>query len=745
MMRDALRLARRLPIAAAIGLFLLAAVVLLRIGDPLPLEMLRLRTFDVLQTIRPRESTERPVVIVDLDDASLKALGQWPWPRTLLADLVQRLTDLGAVAIGFDVIFPEPDRTSPSLAAEAMRGLDEETRAKLRQLPGNDQVFAEALRASNVVLGQSGLRAAVVSSPGDGAPALPARVQTNLAVLGPDPKDQLVTFPLLLENVPVLEHAAAGRGLISMKPERDAVIRRVPLISLAHGVVSPALTIDMLRVATQSDALLLKADAVGVRSVVIAGFEIPTDGNGQLWPHFNKHDPSRYIPAVDVLEGRLPAGALAGKLVLIGTSAVGLLDIKATPLDAAIPGVEIHAQVIENILTQSALSRPSSAVLVEIGITVLVGLAIIGFSPYLGAGVLFLLGGGIAASLVGLAWYYFVAERYLFDLSFPFLGSFSVYLVTVFANYLQTYRERSRIRTAFQQYLAPALVDQLSKSPEKLVLGGEQRDMTVMFSDVRGFTAISELYRDDPQGLTSLMNRLLTPLTNAIIHEHGTIDKYIGDSIMAFWSAPLHVPDHEYHACEAALQMLDRLAELNAARHREAESAGQAFIPLRIGIGINAGPCVVGNMGSDLHFNYSVLGDAVNLASRLESQSKSYGVPILVGSRVARAVEGRFALVELDLLQVVGKGQAEAVFTIVGRRDVAQSREFEDFSVVHAAMLEKYRSGDWEGALEAILQGRELAKGFDLEDFYTNYVGRIRKMIASPPENWRGIYVAQNK
>jgi adenylate cyclase len=229
------RLLGRTSIAAAIGLFLLADLVLLRIWDPLPLEMLRLRTFDVLQTVRPRESMEHPVIIVDLDDASLKALGQWPWPRTVLADLVQRVTELGAVAIGFDVIFPEPDRTSPSLAAEAMRGLDEETRAKLRQLPGNDQVFAEALRASKVVLGQSGLRAAVVSSSGDGTSAPPARVQTNLAILGPDPKEQLVTFPLLLENVPVLEHAAAGRGLISMKPERDAVVRRVPLISLADG------------------------------------------------------------------------------------------------------------------------------------------------------------------------------------------------------------------------------------------------------------------------------------------------------------------------------------------------------------------------------------------------------------------------------------------------------------------------------------------------------------------------------
>jgi len=241
------------------------------------------------------------------------------------------------------------------------------------------------------------------------------------------------------------------------------------------------------------------------------------------------------------------------------------------------------------------------------------------------------------------------------------------------------------------------------------------------------------------------MNRLLTPLTNAIIERRGTIDKYMGDSIMAFWSAPLHVPDHEFHACEAALLMLERLAELNGNRQREAESTGQPLIPLRIGIGINTGPCVVGNMGSDLHFNYSVLGDAVNLASRLEGQSKNYGVPILLGSRVARAVEGRFALLELDLLQVVGKGEAEAVYTIVGRQDVVNNRDFESLSALHYAMLSEYREGNWEQALAAILSVRELARKFELEELYNRYVTRIRALMVNAPEEWRGVYVAESK
>jgi adenylate cyclase len=744
-MKAVLRLARHIPIAAMIGLLLLVNFVLLRILDPLPLETLRLRSFDILQTMRPRQSTERPVVIVDLDDASLKALGQWPWPRTLLADLVLRLDELGAAAIGFDIVFPEPDRMSPDSVAASLRGLDDETRAGLRLLPSNDQVFAEALRRSRVVLGQSGLPTRGRPTADEAADARAPRVQTHLAILGPDPSGSLVTFPRLLENVPVLDAAAAGRGLISMKPERDAIVRRVPLVSVADGVVLPALSIETLRVATQSDTLLLRGSAVGVSGVVIAGFEIPTDANGQLWPGFTPHDPARYVSAVDVLEGRVAAGSLAGKLVLVGTSAVGLLDIRATPLDATIPGVEIHAQVIENILGQSALLRPGFAVLAEIGGTVLVSLAIVGISHFVGAGALFLVGGTIAGLLGGIVWYSFATERYLFDLSFPFLATFSVYFVTVFADYLKTYRDRRRIRAAFQQYLAPAVVDQLAKSPEKLVLGGERRDISVMFSDVRGFTSISELYRDDPQGLTSLMNRLLTPLTNAVIQEHGTIDKYMGDSIMAFWSAPLHVPQHEARACEAALLMLQRLAELNATLRSEAQDQRRPFAPMRIGIGITSGSCVVGNLGSDQHFNYSVLGDAVNLAARLEGQTKTYGVPILVGSSVAQAVAGHFALLELDIIRVVGKQEPETIYTVIGRQDLATSPEFAALLASHRGILEQYRAGDWQGALGLILDGRDLAQRFDLVNLYGVYVDRIRKIMISPPEHWDGIYIADSK
>ena len=734
------RLLKRFGLGRAICVVLLVDLVILRVWDPLPLETLRLRTFDLYQVLRPRESPLRPVTIVDIDEASLKAIGQWPWPRTVVADLVTRLTQLGAVAIGFDVVFAEPDRTSPAVAAGAFLGLDEETREKLRRLPSNDDVLAEAMKRSRVVVGQSGFRLA-----GQEANTT-TRIQTGFATLGGDPKPYLFPFPALVRNVAPLEEAAAGRGLFTIRQERDGIVRRVPVVMRAEGLMVPSLSLDLLRVVTGAGAILVRADPGGIRSVAIPGLELPTDGNGQLWINFGPHDPARFVSAKDVLEGRVPPDKVAGKLVLLGTSATGLLDMKTTPIDPVMPGVEIHAQVLENVLTNSMLHAPVLMTLAELAVAVLVSLAIIALAPVIGAGTLLVLGGAVAALIGGISWYYFYHEHILFDVTFPFLASFSIYGMLVFTNYLRAHSERRQIRSAFSQYLSPALVEQLAQSPEKLVLGGEERVMTVLFSDVRGFTTISEMYKHDPQGLTALMNRLLTPMTNVIIERKGTIDKYIGDAIMAFWNAPLDDPAQEANACDAALQMLRCVAEINRAREKEADEAGQPFVPVRIGIGVNTGPCVVGNMGSDLHFNYSVLGDTVNLASRLEGQTKTYGVPIVIGAGTAQAVQGAFAVLEIDFLQVKGKTEPELVYTLLGGADVAETARFQKLRDLNALMLTSYRNQNWAGALEAILQCREAGREFGLDEFYDRYVARIRTLLDQPPEaDWNGVFVAETK
>ena len=733
-------LGRRFTSARALCVVLLLALLFFRVTDPLPLEELRLRTFDIFQVIKPRVAKLRPAVIVDIDEASLRKLGQWPWPRTRVADLITSLTKLGAAAIAFDVVFSEPDRLSPALAADLYRDLDEETRNKLRALPSNDQVMAEAIKQSGrVVLGETGLPTV---QPLSDAQPLPVGV----AAVGGDPKSFVPAFDGLLQNVPILESAAAGRGLFTVLPERDGIVRRVPMVMQAQGKVMPSLSFETLRVATGNSTILVRMNADGIKGVALPGFEMPTDRNGQLWVHFAPHDQARYVSAVDVLEGRIPADRFSRRLVIIGTSAAGLLDLKTTPNNPAMPGVEIHAQVLESILSNSMLSQPWYAVALELAAALLLGVTIIVLAPILGPMVLLLLGVAFIALLVGSSWYLFTEQQLLIDFTFPLLSSLLIYLTLVFTNFVKEQAQRRQIRSAFGQYLSPTLVEQLAQSPEKLVLGGEARDMTIMFSDVRGFTTISEIYKDDPQGLTALMNSFLTPLTNAIIDRKGTIDKYMGDAIMAFWNAPLYDPTHELNACEAALDMLERVERLNREREAAAKASGTLFIPINIGVGINTGRCVVGNMGSDLRFDYSVLGDSVNLASRLEGQCKSYGLPIIIGSRTASAAKDRFALLELDFIAVKGKKEPEVVYSIVGRDDLANSGRFQRWRELNMNMLSRYRSRDWAGALAAVEQGLAADEENRFKTLYNIYYERIRTFQATPPpDDWDGAYALDSK
>jgi len=733
------RWGRRFGLARALALVLLLALAALRIFDPLPIQELRVRVFDLFQVLQPREATERPVVIIDIDEQSLKSVGQWPWPRTRIADLISRLTQMGALVIAFDIVFAEPDRMSPSVAADEFRDLDDATRTKLRALPSNDAVFADALKNSRVVVGESGLPFAVAQPDG-------ARPPIGLATMGGDPRPFLLNFPGLLRNVPQLEQAASGRGLFTIRAERDGIVRRVPIVMQAQGTVMPSLTLEMLRVASGSNTVLIRSDRAGVQNAAVPGFVIPTDRNGQLWIHFAPHDKARYVSAGDVLEGKVPADRVARRLVLIGTSAVGLLDSKTTPIDPVMPGVEVHAQVLESVLTQSVLSSPNYAIGVELIAALSLGIAIIWLAPILSPALLLAFGAAIIAITLGASWYFYQQAGLLFDATYPLLSSALVYLTLIFSNYISEQAQRRRIRSAFGQYLSPALVEQLAQSPEKLVLGGEEREMSILFSDVRGFTTISELYKDDPQGLTSLMNSFLTPLTNAIIDHKGTIDKYMGDAVMAFWNAPLHDERHEYNACEAALEMLHRVDTLNRQREQQANETGQRFIPIKVGVGINTGRCVVGNMGSDLRFNYSVLGDPVNLASRLEGQSKNYGVPIILGSKTASGLRDKFAVLELDCITVKGKTEPESVYTVLGRADVAGSERFGRLNHTVAEMLARFRRQDFSGAADSIARCREIDDGFGLDHLLDLYAERIRVFLQNPPPpDWNGVVVLDSK
>src|SRR6266567_2320706 len=368
--------ARKFGLARLVCLGLLVVFAAVRVWDPPPVQELRLRTFDMFQLIDPRDKKGvRPVTIVDIDDKSLAKFGQWPWSRTRIADLIANLTNNGAVAIGFDVVFSEADRLNPDLVANQMRYLDDATRTKLRELPSNDQILSEAIKRSRVVLGETG-------QPEAGAEIDKTLPFTGVATVGEENAENfLFEFPGLLRNVPIIENVAAGRGLFTIRTERDGLIRRVPMIMRAQGNIMPSLSLEILRVVTGTPTLLVRTDKTGIRAVRLKGVEIPTDKNGQLWVHYARQDPSIYVSAADVLDNSVLPDKIAGKLVLIGTSAVGLNDIKTTPVSPNMPGVEIHAQVLESVLSGAVISQPNYALGVELLAALIIGTLVIIFTP----------------------------------------------------------------------------------------------------------------------------------------------------------------------------------------------------------------------------------------------------------------------------------------------------------------------------------------------------------------------------
>ena len=643
------------------------------------------------------------------------------------------------MAVAIDMVFPEQDRMSPSVIAEAVPQIDRETRTRLAALPENDEIFAEAIRRSRVVVGQAGARRDV-ADPNASGPT------TSFAVLGEDPTKFLLRFPTLLRNVAPVEAAAAGRGVFSVRPENDGVIRRLPALTSAGGVLAPSLALELLRVATGEKTILVKTTPTGVESVVVGGVEIPTDRSGQLWVHFAAYQPEVYVSAASVLRGAVAPERLAGKLVFIGTSAIGLLDLRATPLDNALPGVEAHAQLLETILTGAQLVRPDYAIGVEIVLALAAGLVILAFAPRLGASAIAALGGFTALALATLCWRLFVDQRVLIDVAYPLLSTFTVLSATAFYKYLMEEQERGFIRNAFSRYLAPDMVDQLAENREGLTLGGQTRTLTLLFTDLRGFTSLSEKYKADPQGLTTLLNRFLTPLSDAIIERRGTIDKYMGDAIMAFWNAPLEVRDHPIAACEAALDMRLRLAALNQRLEAEARAAGRPFQPLEIGIGVNTGDCVVGNMGSDRRFDYSALGDAVNLASRIEGLTKQFDIPILVGDATAALCGDQVALIAADRIRVKGKSAPETIHMLLGARERAREKAFLALRQTVDAMRDAYRAARWDEAAILIEKAREFDAEGRLAGFLQVYEQRIhRYRAAPPPPDWDGVFTALSK
>ncbi len=731
----------------ALVLAILAGATLIRIADPFFVQALRLIAFDSYQKLSPASyDPDLPVRIIDVDEESLAKIGQWPWPRTTMAKLLDTLGADGAAVVAFDILFSEPDRTSPE---EAIKHMTPEEAAVLAPLvadkKSHDQLFADAIGQNPTILAT-----ALTSNPSP-----PPPLKAGFATVGDNPKDFVPAFAGANVNLPILDAAAAGIGSINWLPDRDQVVRRIPLIYRVGDQYVPTLTTEALRVAQQAGSYVLKGSnasgetafgqQTGLNHIRVGGIEIPTDADGGIWLHFRPHEARAYIPAWKVLAGDVDPQEIAGRIMLVGTSAPGLIDLRATPLDAAIPGVEIHAQAIEQILLGSqggaSLSRPDYAMAVEIVLTLVIGLAfgfIVARVTAFTSGVLGVV--ALASLLVG-GWLAFDKLGLLFDPTYPAVTVFLLIAGTSTYVFRQTEKQRGEVRRAFSYYVSPMVVNEIIAHPEKLELGGAVRELTLLFCDVRNFTSISETMT--AHELTTFINNLLTPLSEIILTHRGTIDKYMGDAIMAFWNAPLDDAEHAAHACQSAIAMVKRMRTLNEEWRAAAAAAGRAHKDVAIGIGINSGDCCVGNLGSVQRFDYSAIGDDVNVASRLEGQSKVYGVPIVVGeSSLKQLPDGQ--PIELDMMRVKGKLHPAKIYTLY---DVLDGPEdgFERLSPRHAEMLEAYRRRDWDGAEALIVRCEAIGVG-RLAALYALYRGRIAEWRASPPPaDWDGTFTATSK
>jgi adenylate cyclase len=718
------------PLLASLVLILALA---LRLFDPPILSDFRSLVFDQYQRLSPRQyQPGLPVRIVDIDDESLAQLGQWPWPRSLFAQLLEQLRKQGVLAVAMDIVFAEPDRTAPPRMLTTWGvPLDDPVASELKQrVPDPDHILATEIAKGRVVAGF-----VLVG----GKTNEPVKRKAGLASMfgkDVDPKKLVPQFPGAVLNIPEIEQSAIGAGSVNVVPDRDGIVRRVPMILNAGGVLVPSLSAEVLRIALNEKQYILRASGaqkykrlfslsgeqgIGEFSIGKAGKNsVVTDPTAQVWLHDTGHRPQRFVSAWKVIAGQAPS--LKGAIVFIGTSAAGLQDLRSTPNWSAIPGVEVHAQIVEQIITGNFLQRPIWANDLESGLLLVLGLAMIVLLPWLRPTFCALLGGLSGLIAVTLGWLAFRELGWLLDPLYPSVGAGAVFLTMLLLSFQRSDVERRRVREAFRYYLAPAMVERVAANPGLLRLGGEMRDLTIMFCDVRDFTTIAEGM--DATSLTALLNDFLTPMTDAVLAHDGTIDKYIGDSIMAFWNAPLDEPDHARLACLAALDMRRRLSLLNAQLAERTAKAGQPHRPLMIGIGLNSGEACVGNLGSREKFNYSAIGDNVNLASRIEGVSKNFGLDILIGEQT-HAAAGDFAAIPIGDIFVKGKTVPARLYALIGGPEVMQSPNATALLDAIAEAAHAFKSGHLAAVAAALEKARPLSAGLNLEPLFEHMANAL--------------------
>ena len=722
-----MRLFSKLP-ALVCGFAVIAALLALRGYDPPVLSALRGAGFDTLQRVWPREnSPPQPVRIIDIDEASLRALGQWPWPRTQLAALVEELNELGAATIAFDIVFPEPDRLSPRRLLENAGAASALTAAlpsfDTAILPDNDQIFAAAIAGKPVVT-------AFASSAASTGKQVP--VKAGFAQTGADATKAPPRLSNITANLPVIDAAAAGIGSINIDlAGEQGVARQVPLLWTDGQRLYPSLVVEALRVAQGADTFVVHAaadTANAMESLVVGDLVLPLSESGMFHIYYRPNAPELYVSAARVLSGKEREALrplIEGHLVFIGTSAVGLLDLRTTALGETVPGVSIHAQAAEQVLSGTFLTRPEWAAGSEFLIVLVAGAAITVLGSIVSPGSTMTSAGILAAGVLGLTVLAFRSYGVLFDATFPLLALAAVFLSSIAFRLLVTDREGRKLRGAFGHYVAPSILAEIETNPSALKLGGEIRDVTVMFVDIENFTPLGEKLK--PEELVRVINELLDACSKAILAEQGTIDKYIGDGVMAFWNAPVKIAEHQYRAARAALGIRIAVAALNSQPELSALLKKNNIAPLAVRVGLASGPACVGNMGSSERFDYSALGETVNIASRAEGIGKRIGHDITIAGAIT---EKTVTLASLFAGKVPMKGKTEVqpIHALVGDAHLAAKEEFKKLSADYLEIVRKMGSAKISAAARNGLT--------DLADLHPG-MRRYFEMLPDRPEDFR--------
>jgi len=670
-----------------VGFSVLVAAIVLRIWDPYPIEVLRLKGLDYYQRVQEKRTAEN-IAVIEIDEDALETNGQWPWKRDVLAAGMQRAFDEGASAVVLPIIFAEPDRL------------------------GGDAAFVEQLGKAPVIIAQS------AAQKGKGEP-----VPRGLATIGGGAEDWLFDYPAAIGPVSDIGKSAAGVGMLLTAPELDGVVRRLPLIIQVKGEKYPTLPLEVLRVFGGEASNQAKVSEAGISAIRVAGIPpIKTDANARVWLNFKYTFPSVAYTAKDW-------SAIKGKIVVIAPTAEGLANTVATPLGTSY-GYEVNLQALQMLIDEARLERPAEFDLYELGAGLLVAAIAVVTICYLGYGIAGLIFVVLAALPIGTGFYLFHLGM-LADYTWAVGALIASWGSALFMRFVMEFKLKQQIKKQFETYLSPDQVAQLQKNPDALKLGGEERELSIMFTDVRGFTAISEHYGKNVQGLTQIMNRYMTAMTRSIIEKKGTLDKYIGDAQMAFWNAPLDDSSHAIHAVETGLEMMGSLKAFNE------EIAKEGVPAFGMGLGINTGTVVVGNMGSEQRFDYTCLGDHVNLASRLEGQSKPYGVKIVLGPLTRERVKDVFPTLELDCIAVKGKKEGVKIYTVFDKGTNLMLAE-------HELFLSLYRAREWK---KATAQAKMLASNMNfIAGYYEMMTERIEYLRDNDPgEQWDGVYRATSK